>query len=63
MVLASVGERWRALASVSKQASTVLFFSSTSTLRSFRPGKGILKNIYLCVELALENYDARTKYK
>ena len=22
-----------------------------------------MKNIYLCVELALENYDARTKYK
>ena len=30
---------------------------------SLRLGKGILKNIYLCVELALENYDARTKYK
>ena len=25
--------------------------------------KGILKNIYLSVELALEYYDARTKYK
>ena len=76
MVLVSIGEQASIIFCEHEHFDFLVFQSSTSSehfektlvecllnIMVIQTRKGILKNIYLCVELALEYYDARTKYK